>query len=72
MVSFSASSIRFRVRFSGVLGEAEVERVSDIETELLAMLPAMEVSGLAETCEFPERIELLQGEVLVYGRDPAF
>lgn len=54
LVSSSASSIRFRVRFSGVVGEAEVERVSEIETELLALLPEMEVAGLAQACVFPE------------------
>lgn len=68
MVSFTAEKIEFRIRFNKPIGDDERERVSEIETELLADFGSMSVSGSAEDCSFPERIILNEGEILVFSR----
>lgn len=70
MVAFTERRLNFRVRFACVIQEEHRMRVSEIETELIADLPDVDVQGVAEPCEFPEKIQLMEGEVLVFGRAP--
>ncbi len=69
MVSLGDKEIKFRVVFSGTPSSNDEERVSEIETEVIAdFFEDISVTGTAEASNPGERLQYKENEVTVFHR----